>query len=67
MLVQAWVRACPGISATELLLTVKKGVIPVMNYHQSVVHLGEGTRLGQVELVQRIADDGDSICGDRRG
>ena len=38
-------------------------LIPVVNYHQSVVHLVEGTRLGQLELVQGIADDGDGIGG----
>ena len=38
-------------------------LIPVVNYRKSVVHLGEGTRLGQVELVQGIADDGDGIGG----
>ena len=39
-------------------------LIPVVNYHQSVVHLSEGTRLGQVALVQGIAaDDGNGIGG----
>ena len=36
---------------------------PVVNYHQSVIHLGKGTRLEQVELVKGIADDG--VVGDK--
>ena len=36
----------------------------MVNYHQQVVHLGEGTRLGEVELVQKSNfGDGDLGCG----